>query len=159
MLSMKEATRDFLAQKCIAVVGVSRDPKRTANFIYRKLRSLGYAIFAVNPNASIVEGDVCYPDLKTIPLKPDGVVIITKPEITDQVVKECAELGIARVWMHKGIDSRAGSVSEGAVNFCHKHNIIVIPGGCPMMYCRNADMGHKFIRWMQGLTQNLPKQI
>jgi len=159
MATMKEATKDFLAQRNIAVVGVSRDPKRTANFIYRKLRSLGYTLFAVNPNATIVEGDVCYPDLKTIPVKPDGVVIITKPEITNQVVKQCAELGIARVWMHKGIDSKVASVSEEAVNFCRKHNIVTIPGGCPMMYCRNADSGHRFFRWMHGVTGKLPGEI
>ncbi|MFI5188357.1 MAG: CoA-binding protein [Chitinophagales bacterium] len=159
MSTMKEATGEFLAQKCVAVVGVSRDTKKTANFIYRKLRSLGYKIFAVNPNAASVEGDVCYPDLKTVPVKPDGVIIITKPEITNHVVKECAELGIARVWMHKGIDTKAGSVSEEAVNFCHMHNIITIPGGCPMMYCRNADIAHKLFRWIQSVSKNLPKQI
>lgn len=159
MVTMKEAARDFLAQKNIAVVGVSRDPKKTANFIYRKLRSLGYSLFAVNPNSSSVEGDVCYPDLKSIPVKPDGVFIITKPEVTDGVVKECAELGIKRVWMHKGIDQKAGSVSDEAVEFCHKHNMMTIPGGCPMMYCRHADFGHRFFRWLYGITNKLPKKV
>ena len=159
MSTMKEAAKDFLEQKSIAIVGVSRDEKKTANFIYRKLRAQGYSIFAVNPNATRVEGDVCYPDIRTIPVKPGGVFIITKPEITNSVVHECAELGIARVWMHKGIDSRAGSVSEEAVKFCHEHNIMTIPGGCPMMYCRHADAGHRFFCWLYGVLGKLPKEI
>src|SRR5437867_12061868 len=146
MTTMTEATKDFLAQKYIAVAGVSRDTKKAANFIYKKLRSLGYSVFAVNPNAANVEGDVCYPDLRSIPVKPDGVVIVTKPAITDSVVKQCAELGITRVWMHKGIDQKAGSVSAEAVDFCHKNNITTIPGGCPMMYCRHADFGHRLFK-------------
>lgn len=159
MATMKQAAKDFLAQKHIAVVGVSRNPKKTANFIYKKLRSLGYSLFAVNPNATSVEGDVCYPDLKSIPVKPDGVVIITRPEITDSVVKQCAELGISRVWMHKGIDAKTASVSENAIKFCRQHHINAIPGGCPMMYCHHADFGHKLFRWIQGLRHKLPEEV
>jgi hypothetical protein len=92
-------------------------------------------------------------------VKPDGVVIITKPAITEDVVKECAELGITRVWMHKGIDTKAHSVSDEAVDFCHKHHITTIPGGCPMMYCRHADFGHRLFRWIQGVSKKLPKEI
>jgi predicted CoA-binding protein len=156
---MKEATNDFLAQKYIAVVGVSRDSKRAANFIYKKLRSLGYSVFAVNPHAANVEGDVCYPDLTSVPVKPDGVVIVTKPEITNIVVKECEELGIERVWMHKGIDQKGGSVSDEAVDFCRKHHITTIPGGCPMMYCRHADIGHRLFRWLFTLSKKLPIEV
>jgi len=159
MSSMKEAAKDFLAHKCIAVVGVSRKPNRAANLIYRKLRTEGYKVFAVNPNTSKVEGDDCYPNLKSIPEIPDGVVIVTKPEITGQIVRECKELCIANVWMHKGMDSKSASVSEEAVTFCKEHSIKVIPGGCPMMYISHTDIGHKFIRWMQNLSGNLPGQV
>jgi uncharacterized protein len=159
MPTMKEATRDFLAHKCIAVVGVSRTQNKAANLIYRKLRTEGYKVFAVNPNATTVEGDISYPNLKAIPDKPEGVVIVTKPEITDQIVRECAELDIARVWMHNGMDSKVTSISAEAAAFCRKQGIAVIPGGCPMMYCSNADIGHRFMRWLQALTGSLPRQI
>jgi predicted CoA-binding protein len=159
MASMQEVTKEFLALKCIAVVGVSRTQNKAANLIYRKLRSEGYKVFAVNPNAATVEGDISYPNLKAVPNKPDGVVIVTKPEITNQVVQECAELGISRIWMHKGVDSKTTSVSANAVNFCREHDITVIPGGCPMMYISNADIGHRFMRWIQNLNGSLPKQV
>lgn len=136
-----------------------RTQKNAANIIYRKLRSEGYKVFAVNPNATTVEGDISYPNLKAIAEKPDGVVIVTKPEVTNQIVRECAALGIANVWMHNGIDSKVTSVSADAVDFCRKNNIAVIPGACPMMYISHADFGHRFICWMQNLTGSLPKQV
>ncbi len=159
MTTMQEATKDFLAHKRIAVVGVSRSQNGAGNLIYRKLRSDGYKVFAVNPNATTLEGDTSYAHLKDLPEKPDGVVIVTKPEVTDQIVKECADLGVESVWMHNGMHALGTSVSEDAVAFCHEHGIAVIPGGCPMMYFSDADMGHKFMRWLQGLTGSLPKKV
>jgi predicted CoA-binding protein len=159
MATIKQATKDFLSLKNIAVAGVSRTKENAANLIYRKLRTEGYKVFALNPNAATVEGDICYPNLKAILEKPDGVVIVTKPEVTNQIVKDCAELGIKNVWMHKGIDSKTASVSEEAAKFCRENGITVIPGGCPMMYINNADMGHRFMRWMKNLTGSLPKEI
>jgi len=157
MPTIKETAGEFLAQKSIAVVGVSRDPKKTANFIYRKLRQEGYRVFAVNPNTAMAEGDKCFPHLKSIPEKPGTVIVVTKPRITEQVVRDCAALGIKRVWMHQGMDAKSTSVSNEAVEFCRNNGIEVIPGACPMMYCSHADMGHRFMRWFQGVSGNLPK--
>ena len=159
MSTMQEATRDFLAQKYIAVIGVSRTQNKTANFIYRRLRNEGYKVVAVNPNAATVEGDISYPNLKAIPEKPGVVIIVTKPGLTRQVVSECAELGIDKVWMHQGMDSKGTSVSEEAVDYCRKNGITVIPGGCPMMYCRHADIGHRVMRWLLALKGSLPKEV
>jgi uncharacterized protein len=159
MPGMREATQDFLAHRSIAVVGVSRTQNKAANLIYRKLRTEGYKVFGINPNATTVEGDISYPNLEAIPEKPDGVVIVTNPDVTGKVVRECAALGITRVWMHRGMDTKGTSVSGEAVDFCHKHGISVIPGGCPMMYCKNADIGHRFMRWLQNLTGSLPAQV
>ena len=156
MPTMKEATKNFLALKQIAVAGVSRTQSNAANLIYRTLRSNGYRVFAVNPNAAIVEGDTSYANLKSIPAKPEGVVIVTKPEVTDEIVRECAELGIKNIWMHNGTGT---SISENAVAFCRKNGINVIPGGCPMMFVSNADFGHRPMRWFQNLTGKLPREI
>jgi len=159
MSNLNEAAADFLAQKRIAVAGVSRTGQDAANGIYVKLRDSGYQVFPINPNAGEVEGDPCYPNLKSIPDGVDGVVIVTRPEVTEQIVHECAELGISRVWMHQGMPFLGSSVSENAVQFCREHNITVIPGGCPMMFCQPVDFGHKCIRWWLGLTGKLPKQV
>ncbi len=154
---MQEAVEAFLAQKRIAVAGVSRNKNEAANVVYRKLRASGYEVFAVNPNAETVEGDSCYPDLKSVPGGVDGVVIATRPAVTDEVVRECAELGVSRVWMHRSFGQ--GSVSEGAVDYCREQGIEVIAGGCPMMFCQPVDFGHKCMRWVLGVTGGLPKEV
>ena len=157
MPTLKEAVDDFLAQKRVAVAGVSRNSGQAANAVYRKLRGAGYQVFAVNPNAAEVEGDRCYSDFASIAGGVDGVVVATHPDVTYRIVKECAELGISRVWMHRSFG--AGSVSEAAVGYCRDNGITVIPGGCPMMFCKPVDVGHKCIRWITGLTGSLPRQV
>jgi len=157
MTTLKEAVADFLAQKRLAVAGVSRSGNEAANIVYRKLRGAGYQVFPVNPNANAVEGDTCYPDLKSIPGSVTGVVIATHPDVTDHVVRECAETGISRIWMHRSLGS--GSVSEAAVSFCREHNITVIPGGCPVMFCGPVDFGHRCMRWALRITGGLPKHV
>jgi predicted CoA-binding protein len=148
--------QDFLAQKRIAVAGVSRNPQtEAANFIYRKLRAAGYEVFPVNPHAERVEGDRCYPDLKSIPQPVQAVMIATRPEVAEQIVHECAEIGISRVWMHRSFGT--GSVSAAAAQFCQDNKITVISGGCPMMFCQPVDFGHKCMRWILRLSGGLPK--
>ena len=112
-------------------------------------------MFPINPNTETVEGDPCYPNLKAVPGPVDAVVIGTRPEVAEQIVRECAEIGISRVWMHRSFGQ--GSVSEQATKFCQDNNITVIPGGCPMMFCEPVDFGHKCMRWILGLTGGLPK--
>jgi hypothetical protein len=154
---LEAKVQDFLAQKRIAVAGVSRDSSRhpAANAIYRRLKTEGREVFAVNPNLETFEGDACYPDLKSIPGGVDGVVIVTKPETTDEIVRQCGDAGVRRVWMHQS-STKTSSVSTEAVEYCRRAGIDVIPGACPMMYGENVDFGHKCMRWMLKLSGGLP---
>lgn len=149
---------DFLAQKRIAVAGVSRDntSHQAASLIYRRLKKTGHKVFALNPNMQAFEGDRCYPDLPSIPGGVDGVVIVTKPEVTSQIVRDCGKTGVSRVWMHQSL-GRGSSVSQEAIEYCRHQNISVIAGACPMMYGPGVDLGHTCIRWILGLTGGLPK--
>ena len=148
---------DFLAQKRIAVAGVSRDNSHhpAGNLIYRRLKKTGHEVFAVNPNMSSFEGDRCYPDLRSIPGGVDGVVIITRPQTTEQIVHDCDTAGVRRVWMHQSM-AKGSSVSPEAVEFCRQHDISVIAGACPMMFGEGVDFGHTCMRWMMKLTGGLP---
>jgi predicted CoA-binding protein len=159
MTTLDELVTDFLAQKCIAVAGVSRSRHNAANVIYRKLRKTGYRVFPVNPKIETVEGDICYPDLRSIPENKDGVVIVTRPKVTEQLVRQCAKLGIPRVWMHRSLNFMGTSVSELAVIFCRENNITVIPGACPMMFCKPVDFAHRCLCWMLKLTGGLPEPV
>jgi predicted CoA-binding protein len=156
MQSVNEAASAFLANKRVAVTGVSRRPKtHGSNSVYRRLRERGYDVVAVNPNAQEVEGDHSYPDLKSIPGGVEAVVIGTRPEIADTTMHECAELGIKHVWMHWGAGGT--SVSDTATEYGRQHGITVIDGGCPLMFAPTADFGHRVIR--VALAGRVPKHV
>jgi len=154
-VTLEHLVEDFLGQRRLAVAGVSRTKSDAANIVYKKLRGAGYEVFAVNPNTEMVEGDRAYTSLGAIPGGVDGVVVATRPAAADAIVRECAELGIGRVWMHRSFGT--GSVSDSAVRFCRERGIRVIPGGCPMMFCSPVDVPHKCLRWVLRLTGGLPK--
>ena len=158
MQTINEAASAFLANKRVAVTGVSRHPKgHGSNVVYERLRGRGYEVFAVNPNADEVEGDRCYHDLRSIPGGVDAVVIGTRPETAEKTMRECAELGIKQVWMHRGPGS--GSVSQKAADYGRQRGIAVIDGGCPCMFGPTADLGHKAMRFVFTLTGNVPKEV
>ncbi|HEU4891356.1 MAG TPA: CoA-binding protein [Vicinamibacterales bacterium] len=149
---------EFLAQKRIAVAGVSRNNSHhpVGNLIYRRLKNTGHEVFPVNPQMRTFEGDPCYPDLRSIPGGVDGVVIVTRPETTERLVRDCGDAGVSRVWMHQSLGRKASSVSPAAVDYCRQHGISVIAGACPMMYGDGVDIGHACMRWMLRLTGGLP---
>jgi uncharacterized protein len=140
MNKLDTLVQDFLAQKRIAVVGTSDKRETGCNLGYRKFKAAGYRVYAVNPRLTTFEGDPCYPDLNSIPEMPDAVFIFTSPEVTDQIVQQCIDLGIKRVWMHclmgtkPGLASGMTSVSQNAVQLCHENGITVIPGACPNQF-------------------------
>jgi uncharacterized protein len=145
MIPTAQAAADFLACRRIAVTGVSRtDHGHGGNTVYRRLRERGYDVAAVNPNADEVEGDPCFHKVSDIPGGIEAVVIATRPEDAESTVRECAELGITRVWMHRSFGS--GSVNDEAVHFGRAHGLTVIDGGCPLMYEPVSDFAHKVIK-------------
>lgn len=156
--TLETKVQEFLAQKRIAVVGVSRNDRAhpTGNLVYRRLKKAGHEVFPVNPHLESFEGDRCYPDLRSIPGGVDGAVIITRPETTERVVRDCGDAGVRRVWMHQSM-AKGSSVSPEAVEFCRARGISVIPGACPMMFGDGVDLGHLCMRWILGLTGGLPK--
>jgi predicted CoA-binding protein len=158
MSGIKEAAAQFLSHKRIAVTGVSRTPQgHGANVVYKRLRERGYEVYAVNPNADEVEGDRCYPDLKSIPGGVAAVVIGTRPEITEDTMREAVDLGIDRVWLHRG--PGPGSVSGPATDYGRQHGVTVIDGGCPLMFPPTADVGHKLMRFVFTRTGKVPKTV
>ena len=151
MADIDGLVHDFLAQKKIAVVGVSDKRDTGCNLSYKKFKDNGYQVYAVNPRISTYEGDACYPDLKSIPEKVDAVFILANPNVTEKIVAQCVELGIKHVWMHCMMGTKPGlaagmtSVSQNAVETCKTNGIAVIPGSCPNQFLQ-PDFGHGMMR-------------
>lgn len=155
MSALDDSVQAFLAQRRIAVAGVSRAGDIPANYIYRKLRDAGYEVFAINPNAETIEGDHCYSSVAAIPGGVEGLVYAGPAGAALETVRGCAEAGVRSIWMHRSFGP--GSVDEGAVKLCNELGIGVIAGACPMMYVNPVDLPHRCMRWFFGVTGKLPK--
>jgi predicted CoA-binding protein len=156
MPTINDAAAEFLSCKRIAVTGVSRKGKdHGANTVFKRLRDRGYQVFAVNPNATQVEGDKSYPDLASIPGGVEAVVIATAADKATGAMRQCVELGVTHVWMHRSYGP--GSVSDAATALGREHGITVIDGGCPLMFGPTADFGHKIMRVV--CSGHVPKTV
>lgn len=155
-MSFQNLAREFLDQQRIAVVGVSRTKSATGNLIYKALKGKGYTVFPVHSKANKIEGDTCYPNLQAIPDAIDGVFVVTRPEVTEKVVRDAVEANVPRMWMHYNalFGEKSTSVSKSAVDYGREHGLTIIDGGCPMMF---LDFPHKCMRWVLGAIGKLPE--
>ena len=144
----------FLAGKRFAVAGVSRDPRQPANAIFRKLRASGYDVVPINPNASVLEGVPAFPDVRSIPGAIDGLMIASHPDVALDLVRQCKERDVEKVWFHRSFGN--GSVSDEAVTACRAAGIDAIVGGCPLMYCEPVDIFHRCMCWWLRRSGRVP---
>ncbi|HEX6488284.1 MAG TPA: CoA-binding protein [Candidatus Dormibacteraeota bacterium] len=157
-IPVAQAASEFLSRQRIAVTGVSRHPEsHGGNVVYKRLRERGYQVFAVNPSALSVEGDVCYPDLRSIRGGVEAVVIATSPAHASATVRECVELGVDHIWMHRSVDG--GSVSHEAAELAREHGLSVIEGGCPLMFAPVSDPAHKVMRFVLSFSGRVPRAV
>jgi predicted CoA-binding protein len=157
MESIKTAAAEFLSHKRVAVTGVSRHPaNHGSNVVYQRLKERGYDVVPVNPNAEMIEGDRCYPDLHAIPGSVEAVVIGTRPDRAMATVQECEDPGIHDVWMHRSFGG--GSVSDEATTYGREHGMTVIDGGCPLMFEPVSDPGHKVIKLVCRMNHHMPSK-
>ena len=139
---------DFFRLESIALVGASDDKKHFSNAVLRALDEHGVRVTPVNPNEPTVAGRTCYPNVAAVPGTLDGVIVMVNHTTAVQIVKECIERGVTRVWLFKGL-GRESAVSDEAVALCHEHNIDVIPGACPLMFLKPVKGLHRFHRVMR----------
>ncbi|MDO0826010.1 CoA-binding protein [Desulfosporosinus nitroreducens] len=128
---MPSDINELLSQKTWAVIGVSNNTDKYGYKVYKQLRKAGYSVFPINPGLQSIDGDPCYPSLAALPKKPDAVSIVVPPKITEQVVKECNDLGITKVWM------QPGSESKNAIQDGEEHGITVVHNQCVLVHTRS----------------------
>ena len=150
-MTSQQAVDEFLAQRNLAIVGVSRGGKKFGNTIYKELRAKGYHVIPINPHTATIEDDLCYPSVAAVPESVDGVVIVVPPEETDKIVREADAVGIRRIWMQQGAES------ETAIQFCEEREMTVIHGECILMFAEPVAWYHKPHRWIWSLLGKLPR--
>ena len=149
-MNSKKVVDDFLVQKKIAVVGVSRKKTKFGNAIYKELKQKGYHVFPINPHITVFEGDTCYPDLLSLPEKVDAVIINVPPVQTEKIVREVREAGINKIWLQQG------SQSEDAVKFCKENGIDCVSNECILMFAQPSAFIHRAHKWVWGVLGKLP---
>lgn len=147
---LKEAIEFFFNSDSIAVTGFSRSGNSPANHIYKMLIKQGKQVYAINPRAEEVDGVKCYPDLLSLPENPEAVVVASHPNSTSAIADDCIKSGVKILWIHKSIDG--GSYDKDAIEKARSSNIVVIPSGCPMMFCPGADIFHRCLGWFMKKT-------
>ena len=151
MMTTKAAVSDFVAQRALAVVGVSRSREKFGNMAFRELKAKGYRVLPVNRNVDSIEGERCYPSLKELPEPVGGVLVVVPPAETVKVVQDAVEAGIQRVWLQRGAES------EAAIRTCEQHGVSVVSGECILMFAEPTGFGHRMHRWMRKLFGKLPR--
>lgn len=155
MADIPASVAAFLAGRRIVVAGVSRSGTAAANAVLRRLRDTGHEVFPVNPNAAEVEGQTCYPDIRSVPGPIDAVMVVTHPAVSADIARAAVERGVRHIWFHRSFG--AGSVSSEAIQACRAGGVEPIVGGCPLMYCPPVDPAHGFFRWWLRLQRRVPE--
>lgn len=133
--------RAFLEARRIAVVGLSRRENDFSRVLLRELARRGYDVVPVHPAMQGAEGRRCHPRVQDVRPPPDAALVLTPPHVTEQVVRDCAEAGVRRVWLHRG--AGPGAASAGALASCAAHGIAVVHGLCPFMALPGASFPHR----------------
>jgi uncharacterized protein len=150
-MNTQKDIQDFMAQKTLAVVGMSRDPRSFSANAAKELKGKGYRLFAVNPNAAEIAGEKCYPGVSELPEKVGGVIFFTPPSATEKAVKDAYQAGARRMWIQQGAQSPA------ALAFCKEKDLAAISGQCILMFAEPVSSIHGFHRWVKKLFGGMPK--
>jgi uncharacterized protein len=150
-----KAINYFLAQNRLAMVGVSRKPKSFSMMLFEELCRRGYDVIPVNPHTPNILGRPCFARLQEIKPPVIAALLMTSSSATDQIVLDCAEVGIRQVWMHRATGQ--GAVSQKAIAFCQEHGIQVVPGECPFMFLPDAGGIHRLHGFVRKITGRYPR--
>jgi predicted CoA-binding protein len=142
---------EFLSQKSLAVVGISRTGKKFSNIGYKELKSKGYNLFPVNPKAENIAGEKCYPNLNSLPEKVAAVLVITKPHETEKIVRDAHKLGIKHIWIQQGAES------DEAIRFCKENGMNIVHAECILMFAEPIAFFHRLHRGVWKLVGKFPK--
>ena len=154
MTAMKRI-QEFLSRKRLAIVGVSRQPRDFSRAVLREFRERGYDAVPVNPEALEMDGLRCFARLQEIDPPVDRALFMTPPALTDQIVRDCAQAGVKRVWMYRATGK--GAVSADAVKFCEANGISVIAGECPLMFLPGGSWFHRLHGLVKKITGSYPR--
>jgi len=142
---LKALVDDFLAQKVLALAGVRRNGSGFGHAIRKELVSRGWDVRLVHHQADAAGGIPCVRGLKALRGQAGGLILVTRPKVTERLVREAAEAGMKRIWIQQGAASR------DAIEFCRSAGLGVVHGECILMHAAHDAFPHGMHRWLRGL--------
>jgi predicted CoA-binding protein len=149
-VTTRSSVEQFLAQRSLGLVGVSRGGRKFGNTVLRELTKRGYRVSVVHPEAAEIDGVRCVPSVSALPEEVGGLVLVVPPGQTEKVVREATLRGVRHIWMQQGSESPA------AIELCRGSGIDVVHGECVLMYAEPAGI-HRFHHWLWKLLGKLPQ--
>ena len=149
MATLKQIN-EFLDSQPIALVGVSRNPKKFGYTAFKELKEKGMNIIPVNPYATEILGVQAYPDINSLPSEVKGVIIMTKKDQTPGVVKAAREKGIKKIWIQQMADNKE------ALRELEGSDINYITAECILMHYKPHSI-HKFHASLKKFFGRFPK--
>jgi len=143
-MNSQDVIQEFLSQRRIALIGLSRDAKHYSRMVYKALLQKGFDVVPVNPATEEIDDVTCYPHVYDIGEKVDAAIILTTPSLTDEALRDCAEAGVKFVWIRRE--------SPTAVEFGNRNGIQVVTGECPLLFLSDLGFPHNFHGWIRRLT-------
>ena len=152
---MKKIIDAFVADKNIAVVGVSRDKQKWGHMLFSELRKKGYTVFPVNPKADEIEGVTCYPSVSMLPREVENVIFSVPASAAEEILAGMSSSGgVKRVWLHKG--GGAGASSPRAIELAREKGLETVHDFCPLMFFPPVG-AHGIHRFFKKLFGGYPK--
>ena len=142
------AAREFLKNRRIALVGISRNERDFSRAVFDELISRGYDVVPVNLAMVEVNGRNCFARLQDVKPPVQAALLMTPPSQTDRVVQDCIAAGVSKVWMHRGIGH--GSATASALARCEASGLEAIHDLCPFMALPDIGLMHRLHRELRG---------
>ncbi|MFA5819478.1 MAG: CoA-binding protein [Bacteroidales bacterium] len=149
MTTLKQIN-EFIDSQPIAIVGVSRNPKKFGYTAFKELKEKGMDIIPVNPEADEIMGEKSYRNVKELPSDVKGIIVLTKKDKTASVVREAKEKGIKQIWIQQMADSKE------ALDELKGSDINYITGECILMHYKPHSV-HKFHGSLKKFFGRFPK--
>ena len=148
-MTKAEAIAAFVAQPVVALVGASRSGKKFGNLAARTLRSKGYRVHLVHPQAEMIDSERSYRSLAELPEPVTALVVVVPPKQAYDVVGDAAAAGIRMIWLQQG------SEAPDIVDRCRERGLSVVAGECILMYAQPTGV-HRLHRGLWRLLRKLP---
>lgn len=147
----------FLAERRVALVGASQDPKDLSRAILRELVRRGYEVIPINRRAvgQRFDGLPVVADLPSAASGPIGAALfMVPPTETLDLLRAARAAGISKVWLHRGLGP--GATTQGAAALAAELGVSLVDGECPMMFFADAGLVHRLHRSSRSLAGRFP---